>query len=78
MSLMQAAARFPDLATAYTQRTHAVFGRYETMRSFVGKAPTACSPLQHENDQIHASVWTRSKATRPFSDHWRENLHYKG
>ncbi|KAK0515643.1 hypothetical protein JMJ35_001677 [Cladonia borealis] len=34
-SLMQAAARFPDLVADCPQRTHAILTKYETLRSFV-------------------------------------------
>ncbi|KAL5459121.1 hypothetical protein PMIN06_002972 [Paraphaeosphaeria minitans] len=55
-SLMQAAARFPDLVADCPQRTYAILGRYETLRSFVDKAPAACSPLQYENAQIYTNA----------------------
>jgi hypothetical protein len=55
-SLMQAAARFPDLVADCPQRTYAILGRYETLRSFVTKAPAACTPLQYENAQIYTNA----------------------
>ncbi|KAF2442344.1 hypothetical protein P171DRAFT_314280, partial [Karstenula rhodostoma CBS 690.94] len=55
-SLMQAAARFPDLVADCPQRTYAILGRYETLRSFVAKAPVECTPLQYENAQIYTNT----------------------
>lgn len=55
-SLMQAAARFPDLVADCPQRIYAILGRYETLRSFVAKAPAGCTPLQYENAQIYTNA----------------------
>jgi hypothetical protein len=55
-SLMQAAARFPDLVADCPQRTYAILGKYETLRSFVAKAPAAYTPLQYENAQIYTNA----------------------
>ena len=55
-SLMQAAARFPDLVADCPQRTYAILTKYETLRSFVARQPASFSPLQYENAQIYTNT----------------------
>jgi len=55
-SLMQAAARFPDLVADCPQRTYAVLTKYENLRSFVERQPKAYSKLAYENAQIYTNV----------------------
>lgn len=44
-SLMQAAARFPDLVADCPQRTYAILTKYDNLRSFVTRQPKAYSKL---------------------------------
>jgi len=55
-SLMQAAARFPDLVADCPQRIYAILTKYDTLRSFVALRPTGCTPLQYENAQIYTNA----------------------
>lgn len=55
-SLMQAAARFPDLVADCPQRTYAILSKYETLRSFVALMPANYTPLQYENAQIYTNA----------------------
>ena len=55
-TIMQAAARFPDLVADCPQRTHAILTKYDSLRSFVSLRPAAYSPLQYENAQIYTNV----------------------
>ncbi|KAG7294217.1 hypothetical protein NEMBOFW57_004287 [Staphylotrichum longicolle] len=55
-SLMQAAARFPDLVADCPQRTYAVLTKYENLRSFVKRQPKSYSKLAYENAQMYTNV----------------------
>ena len=55
-SLMQAAARFPDLVAKCPQRTYAIITKYESLRSFVDKQPAGYTKLQYENAQIYTNA----------------------
>ena len=55
-SMMQAAARFPDLVADCPQRTYAILTKYDTLRSFVALKPEAYTPLQYENAQIYTNA----------------------
>ena len=55
-SLMQAAARFPDMVAECPQRTYAIITKYETLRSFVKLKPAAYTPLQYENAQLYTNA----------------------
>ncbi|KAK4221372.1 hypothetical protein QBC38DRAFT_513609 [Podospora fimiseda] len=55
-SLMQAAARFPDLVADCPQRTYAILTKYENLRSFVARKPASYSKLQYENAQLYTNV----------------------
>ncbi|TAQ87233.1 hypothetical protein B7494_g4480 [Chlorociboria aeruginascens] len=55
-SLMQAAARFPDLVAECPQRTYAILTKYDTLRSFVKLQPAAYTKLQYENAQIYTNA----------------------
>lgn len=55
-SLMQAAARFPDLVAECPQRTYAIITKYDTLRSFVKLQPAAYTKLQYENAQLYTNA----------------------
>ncbi|KAG9960506.1 hypothetical protein KCU61_g6435, partial [Aureobasidium melanogenum] len=55
-SLMQAAARFPDLVADCPQRTYAILTKYDSLRSFVARKPAAYTALQYENAQIYTNA----------------------
>ncbi|MCJ1249394.1 hypothetical protein MMC30_006617 [Trapelia coarctata] len=55
-SLMQAAARFPDLVAECPQRIYAIVTKYDTLRSFVKNKPAAYTKLQYENAQIYTNA----------------------
>ena len=55
-SLMQAAARFPDMVAECPQRTYAIITKYDTLRSFVMRKPGAYTPLQYENAQLYTNA----------------------
>ena len=65
-SLMQAAARFPDLAADCPQRTYAILTKYETLRSYVALKPEGCTPLQYENAQLYTNALLDSFMTYKF------------
>ncbi|CAI6340662.1 unnamed protein product [Periconia digitata] len=54
-SLMQAAARFPDLVADCPQRTYAILGKYDTLRSFIETLPVKISPLKYELAQAYTN-----------------------
>ncbi|RAL08768.1 hypothetical protein BO97DRAFT_480426 [Aspergillus homomorphus CBS 101889] len=54
-SLMQAAARFPDLVAECPQRIYAILTKYDTLRSFVRLKPASYTPLQYENAQLYTN-----------------------
>ncbi|KAJ5150900.1 uncharacterized protein N7482_010152 [Penicillium canariense] len=54
-SLMDAAARFPDLVAECPQRTYAILTKYDALRSFVARKPASYTALQYENAQIYTS-----------------------
>jgi len=55
-SLMQAAARFPDLVADCPQRTYAILTKYDSLRSFVARKPESYTALQYENAQIYTNA----------------------
>ncbi|KAF5670062.1 hypothetical protein FHETE_4745 [Fusarium heterosporum] len=55
-SLMETAARFPDLVASTPQRTYAILTKYESLRSFMALKPPALTPMYYEN----ASIYTNS------------------
>ncbi|KAH7376388.1 hypothetical protein B0T11DRAFT_335564 [Plectosphaerella cucumerina] len=55
-SIMEAAARFPELVSHCPQRTYAILTKYDTLRSFVALRPASFSPLQYENAQVYTNV----------------------
>lgn len=55
-SIMEAAARFPELVSHCPQRTYAILTKYDTLRSFVALRPAKYSPLQYENAQLYTNV----------------------
>jgi hypothetical protein len=55
-SLMQAAARFPDLVADCPQRTYAILTKYDSLRSFVARKPAAYTALQYENAHIYTNA----------------------
>ncbi|KAK6339825.1 hypothetical protein TWF718_009215 [Orbilia javanica] len=55
-SLMDAAARFPDLCAITPQRTYAILTKYESLRSFVKLKPKAYTKMQYENAQIYTNI----------------------
>lgn len=55
-SIMEAAARFPELVSHCPQRTYAILTKYDTLRSFVAIRPASFSPLQYENAQMYTNV----------------------
>ena len=55
-SLMQAAARFPDLVAECPQRTYAIITKYDTLRSFVKDQPASYTKLQYENSQLYTNA----------------------
>ncbi|KAJ5986739.1 hypothetical protein N7451_011104 [Penicillium sp. IBT 35674x] len=55
-SLMEAAARFPDLVAECPQRTYAILTKYDALRSFVARKPASYTALQYENAQLYTST----------------------
>ena len=55
-SLMQAAARFPDLVAQCPQRIYAIVTKYESLRSFIKTKPAGYTKLQYENAQIYTNA----------------------
>ena len=55
-SLLQAAARFPDLVAECPQRIYAIITKYESLRSFVQRKPAGYTKLQYENAQIYTNT----------------------
>jgi hypothetical protein len=55
-SLMDAAARFPDLVAECPQRTYAILTKYDSLRSFVARKPASYTALQYENAQLYTST----------------------
>ncbi|KAH7165330.1 hypothetical protein EDB81DRAFT_852234 [Dactylonectria macrodidyma] len=55
-SIMEAAARFPELVSHCPQRTYAILTKYDTLRSFIAMRPASFSPLQYENAQMYTNV----------------------
>ncbi|RFN44900.1 hypothetical protein FIE12Z_10881 [Fusarium flagelliforme] len=55
-SLMQAAARFPDLVADCPQRTYAILTKYDNLRTFIARQPQGYTKLQYENAQIYTNV----------------------
>lgn len=62
-SIMEAAARFPELVSNCPQRTYAILTKYDTLRSFVAMRPASFSPLQYENAQMYTNVLMESFMT---------------
>ncbi|KAL9933580.1 hypothetical protein V8E36_007756 [Tilletia maclaganii] len=48
-SLARAATRFPDHVAQSPQRTHAIFTKYETLRSYQALKPPAVTPIDYKN-----------------------------
>ncbi|CAK4024480.1 Hypothetical predicted protein [Lecanosticta acicola] len=55
-SLMQAAARFPDLVANCPQRIYAIVTKYDSLRSFLEEKPAGYTKLQYENAQIYTNA----------------------
>ncbi|KAF5237904.1 hypothetical protein FAUST_5856 [Fusarium austroamericanum] len=55
-SLMETAARFPDLVASTPQRTFAILTKYESLRSFMALKPPALTPMYYENASIYTNA----------------------
>ncbi|KAF0636019.1 hypothetical protein FPSE5266_20341 [Fusarium pseudograminearum] len=55
-SLMETAARFPDLVASTPQRTYAILTKYESLRSFMALKPPALTPMYYENASIYTNA----------------------
>ncbi|KAM0211949.1 hypothetical protein ACHAQI_005103 [Fusarium lateritium] len=55
-TLMQTAARFPDLVAKTPQRTYAILTKYEALRSFMILKPEKLSPIMYENAAIYTNA----------------------
>ncbi|KAJ5646745.1 hypothetical protein N7490_003117 [Penicillium lividum] len=54
-TLMETAARFPDLVARTPQRTYAILTKYESLRSFMALKPPALGPMYYENAAIYTN-----------------------
>ncbi|RFN47650.1 hypothetical protein FIE12Z_8107 [Fusarium flagelliforme] len=54
-SLMETAARFPDLVASTPQRTYAILTKYESLRSFMALKPPKLTPMFYENAAIYTN-----------------------
>ncbi|KAK6721154.1 hypothetical protein SNK04_000049 [Fusarium graminearum] len=55
-TLMQTAARFPDLVAKTPQRTYAILTKYEALRSFMALKPEKLLPIMYENAAIYTNA----------------------
>ncbi|KAI0129791.1 hypothetical protein BJ170DRAFT_288194 [Xylariales sp. AK1849] len=55
-SLLEVAARFPDLVATTPQRTYAILTKYEALRSFQESKPPKFSPLMYENATLYTNA----------------------
>ncbi|PCD30265.1 hypothetical protein FGRA07_10415 [Fusarium graminearum] len=55
-TLMQTAARFPDLVAKTPQRTYAILTKYEALRSFMALKPETLLPIMYENAAIYTNA----------------------
>ncbi|GKU04421.1 hypothetical protein FLAG1_07120 [Fusarium langsethiae] len=55
-SLMETAARFPDLVASTPQRTYAILTKYESLRSFMALKPPSLTPMYYENASIYTNA----------------------
>ncbi|RGP58775.1 hypothetical protein FSPOR_11795 [Fusarium sporotrichioides] len=55
-TLMQTAAKFPDLVAKTPQRTYAILTKYEALRSFMVLKPEKLSPIMYENAAIYTNA----------------------
>ncbi|KAM0490561.1 hypothetical protein ACHAP8_011466 [Fusarium lateritium] len=55
-TLMQTAARFPDLVAKTPQRTYAILTKYEALRSFMILKPEKLLPIMYENAAIYTNA----------------------
>ncbi|PON21569.1 hypothetical protein TGAM01_v209600 [Trichoderma gamsii] len=51
-TLMETAAKFPDLVASTSQRTYAILTKYETLQSYMALKPPDLKPLYYENAAI--------------------------
>ncbi|KPM42480.1 hypothetical protein AK830_g4057 [Neonectria ditissima] len=55
-TLMETAAKFPDLVANTPQRTNAILTKYESLRSFMALKPPALTPMYYENAAIYTNA----------------------
>ncbi|KAF5672547.1 hypothetical protein FHETE_3681 [Fusarium heterosporum] len=55
-TLMQTAAKFPDMVAKTPQRTYAILTKYESLRSFMMLKPEKLSPIMYENAAIYTNA----------------------
>ncbi|KAJ4258214.1 hypothetical protein NW762_008362 [Fusarium torreyae] len=55
-TLMQTAAKFPDMVAKTPQRTYAILTKYEALRSFMALKPAKLSPIMYENAAIYTNA----------------------
>ncbi|EAW12959.1 uncharacterized protein ACLA_013960 [Aspergillus clavatus NRRL 1] len=54
-TLMETAAKFPDLVANTPQRTYAILTKYESLRSFMALKPPELKPMFYENAAIYTN-----------------------
>ncbi|KAL7815141.1 hypothetical protein V8C26DRAFT_402544 [Trichoderma gracile] len=55
-SLMETAAKFPDLVANTPQRTYAILTKYESLRSYMALKPPKLKPMFYENAAIYTNA----------------------
>ncbi|KAF4459911.1 hypothetical protein FALBO_13327 [Fusarium albosuccineum] len=55
-TLMETAAKFPDLVAKTPQRTYAILTKYESLRSFMALKPAKLSRIMYENAAIYTNA----------------------
>ncbi|RHZ67383.1 uncharacterized protein CDV56_109620 [Aspergillus thermomutatus] len=55
-TLMETAAKFPDLVANTPQRTYAILTKYESLRSFMALKPPELKPMFYENAAIYTNA----------------------
>ncbi|KAK0760790.1 hypothetical protein N5P37_005726 [Trichoderma harzianum] len=54
-TLMETAAKFPDLVANSPQRTYAILTKYESLRSYMALKPPELKPMYYENAAIYTN-----------------------
>ncbi|KAL6695235.1 hypothetical protein J3F84DRAFT_395426 [Trichoderma pleuroticola] len=55
-TLMETAAKFPDLVANSPQRTYAILTKYESLRSYMALKPPELKPMYYENAAIYTNT----------------------